>query len=228
VRPESQAAVNAHSALDGALDLVIDRFGGSAWEAEIVRARDAWSERTGRLFEDDELYEERTTSFLEWYAVERPLEREGQPPVVVAASEDPDPALRAWASSHHSLFLVKNATGPMIVLADLLAGAEFEVEERRRLHGVSAGDIMEARLVGFDGQARFGRTFLYHPAGARAAIVRQGKACMAAGGSRTDAVDLIARLKVRALRYKHVAAEKVYEMGLPATPGTGELRLPLK
>jgi hypothetical protein len=216
-----------HRVLDAALDAVIQTYGSGDWTAEVVGARDEYSERTGRVFEEDELYEARTAAFLEWYACDRPSAREGQPPVVLAlagAGDDTRDALEAWASSHRSLFVVQGMAGPSVRLLDLLGGAEVEVEEARRLHGVARGDILEARVVGFRERVRFGRTFLYHPAAAREAIVRQGLACMAGGGSRADAVDLVARLRVRALRYKHVAPEKVYEMGLPGSPATGEHR----
>lgn len=221
------ASAGEHAALDLALDGLIQRYGSGAWTDEVVRARDDYAERTGRVFEDDdELYEQRTASFLEWYAVERATDADGLAPVVLEAQKAPDDAaLAAWAASHRSLFVVLDAAGPRVELEDLLGGAHFEVEERRRLHGVGPGDILEARLLGFAGRVRFGRTFLYHPAAARGAIVRQGRACLAEGGTRADAVDLVARLRVRALRYKHVAPEKVYEMGLPGSPSTAELRL---
>ena len=49
--------------------------------------------------------------------------------------------------------------------------------------------------------------------GAREAILSHSRRVKEAGGSRADIVDFVASLRVRALRYKHVAAERVYEMG---------------
>ena len=203
--------------LEAALDRLIEAFGVGAWAEEAVRARDEYAGRTGRVFEDDELFEARTAAFLEWYAVERPVAGQGLPPAALrrreAAAEGDAEALAAWLASHRSLFSIEDQADDHVLLYDLIGGGLFEVDERRRLHGVADGDLLEARLVGWQGSVRFGRTFLYHPPGAREAILGHSRRVKEAGGTRADIVDFVASLKVRALRYKHVAAERVYEMG---------------
>jgi hypothetical protein len=201
--------------LDSALDRLIEAFGAGAWSHEVVRARDEYAARTGRVFEDDELFEARTAAFLEWYAVERPLSGAGVPPAALRRHDVPAdaPALSAWLASHRSLFAIEDQDQEGVLLQDLIGGGLFEVDERRRLHGVADGDLLEARLVGWQGKVRFGRTFLYHPAGAREAIIGHARRVKDTGGKRADIVDFVASLRVRALRYKHVAAERVYEMG---------------
>ncbi len=201
--------------LESALDRLIESFGAGAWAAEVVRAKDEYAGRTGRVFEDDELFEARTAAFLEWYAVERPLDGQGVPPAALRRRDVPGDAapLSAWLASHRSLYSIEDQGEDFVLLKDLIGGGLFEVEERRRLHGVADGDVLEARLVGWEGKISFGRTFLYHPAGARAAIIGHARRVRETGGSRADIVDFVASLRVRALRYKHVAAERVYEMG---------------
>ncbi|HVW19080.1 MAG TPA: hypothetical protein VHB30_12615, partial [Solirubrobacteraceae bacterium] len=44
--------------------------------------------------------------------------------------------------------------------------------------GVEVGDVAELRLVGVAGEVRFGRTFIYHPKSARAAIVERTRALL--------------------------------------------------
>jgi hypothetical protein len=204
--------------LDAALDLLIDRWGKGAHEPEVVRARDAYAERTGRVFQEDELYEARTTAFLEWYVLEWPFA--GGAPAVVRSIRDPLPeddeerrsAFRAWASSHRSLFLVFALDEGTVRLHDLVGGGDFAVDERRRIHGVARADIIEARLVGWRDRVRFGRTFGFHPAGARAAIEAHARRIRAEGGTRADVVDHVAALRVKVERWRHVAPERVYEV----------------
>jgi hypothetical protein len=202
--------------LDSALDELIERFGTGEYKDEVVRARAAHAERTGKVYEDDELYEARTVAFLEWYVLERPLDATGAPPVekAILESEDEDSkqAWRAWATSLHSLFLVEKIGEPVMRLRDLVGGARFEVDERRRLHGVAARDVIEARLVGWRGRVRFGRTFCFHPGATHASIVRHIRRVLGGGGTRADAVAHIASLRVRALRYKHMTPAKVYAL----------------
>jgi len=199
--------------LDAALDGLVDRFGQGRWAEATVAARARFADRTGRVFEEDEIFEARTVAFLEWYVLEDPAP-EGQTPVATALAEETDEVqaavLRALATSHRSLFAVAALDDGSVVLDDLWGGCRFAVDERRRLHGVSRGDIIEARLIGWRGRVRFGRTFAFHPAAARAAIVGHLARIRAEGGTRADAVDFIAALQVKALRWKHVEIVKVY------------------
>jgi len=194
--------------LEGALDGLIERFGQPA-EA-VAAARVLYAERTGRVYEEDEIYEARTVAFLEWFV----LEHGEPPPVLRALAEERDALLGAalWALStaHRSLFSVEALEPGKVVLDDLWGGARFEVDERRRLHGVSPGDVVEARLVGWRGRVRFGRTFSFHPSAARTAITGHLARIRREGGTRADAVDFVATLQVKALRWKHVDIAKVY------------------
>jgi hypothetical protein len=134
-------------------------------------------------------------------------------PAVVAYRRERRPAFAAWARSHRSLFSIEELLPGRVRLVDLCAGAWFDVDEPRRLIGVSPGDLVEARLVAWKGAPRFGRTFLYHPASAREAILGHVRRLRGQGAGRTAVVDFAARLKVRSLRYRHVAPERVYELG---------------
>jgi hypothetical protein len=217
--------------LDRALDSLIERFGQGVHQGEVIRAKSEYQERTGKVFEDDPIYEERTVSFLEWYVLDRPLDEAGIPPVVLALRDAAAPgaaehtqAWRALARSHLSLFEVLELEEGRVLLADLVGGARFAVAERRRFHGVASGDLVTARLIGYAGDVRFGRTFSYHPAGARAAILGHVHRIRAAGGTRADAVDYVMSLRVRCERYKHVAQERVYEAATSEFPTAGSER----
>ena len=89
---------------------------------------------------------------------------------------------RALITSQRSLFEVARDRAPDGSRSlDLLGGAVFHVDEQRALHGVEVGDVAELRLIGVGGEVRFGRTFIYHPKTARAAIVERARAMLAQG-----------------------------------------------
>jgi hypothetical protein len=184
-------------------------------------ARREYEERRGKVHQDDELWEAWSAAFTEWYVVERVAPGRALPPAVETYRElDPgDPraaVVKALVTSHRSLFEVRSmARGRIrrIELLDLLGGAELAVDEQRALHGVEVGDVAELRLIGVHGEVRFGRTFVYHPKSARAAIVDRARAMLAKGATRRDVIDQIAQLRVQVTRYRHMPAARVYELG---------------
>jgi len=204
------------SVLANALDRVI-AFAARD-EAETVKAKEEWSEKAGRVFDDDPLYEERTTAFLEWYALERELPSGKVPAERFLAEETLDDKEGAWvhalATSHRSLFEVQKVHDGVILLDDLLGGGSFAVTERRRLPGIEDNEVLEARLVAnpvTPPELLFTRAFQFHPREARVELKRQAERARKAGEPRAETLFRFLRLRLKALRYKHVTADKIYK-----------------
>jgi hypothetical protein len=182
-------------------------------------ARREYEERRGKVHQEDELWEAWSAAFVEWFVIERVAPGETLPAAVrtyraLAAAGDPRADVaRALVTSQRSLFEIRAMARGRIELLDLLGGAVFNVDEQRALHGVEVGDVAELRLVGVAGEIQFGRTFLYHPKVARAAIVERARAMLGSGSSRRDVIDHIAQLRVNVTRYRHMPVARVYELG---------------
>jgi hypothetical protein len=209
--------------LDQVIEELYARHTADAEAASVARRE--YEERRGKVHQDDELWEPWSAAFVEWYVIERVAPGATVPPAAITARELPpeDPrgaAMRALVTSQRSLFEVRGlgAGGrrggtEKIELLDLLGGAVFHVDEQRALHGVEVGDVAELRLIGLGGEVRFGRTFIYHPASARAPIVERARALLAKGASRRDVIDHVAQLRVQVTRYRHMPPARVYELG---------------
>jgi hypothetical protein len=180
---------------------------------ELVQARKEWDELTGKLFDDDPLYEERTKGFLEWYALDRrgldqrsPIER------LLADLPENDPdrdGFRLLRNTHRSLFVVKRAQEHSIELDDLLTGCLWRVYERRAPLGLVEGDVFEARLCARaekTGEVLMTRALQHHPREARQAIVD----IAAERGPREETLWRLAKLRWKAARWGHVAPERIY------------------
>jgi hypothetical protein len=219
----------APAALEAELDRLIQEHTADA--GEVVAARREYEERRGRVFEDEELWEAWSAAFVEWFLVERvaagadvPVAARSLAIARASAAAGDDLAarraslIRAYVTSHRSLFEVSALGGGRVELLDLIGGAAFAVAEPRTLHGVEVGDVAELRLIGWDGDVRFGRTFVYHPPAARAAIAGHVRALRDRGLARDAIVDHVASLRIKVDRYRHVAPAKVYELGRERTP----------
>ncbi len=210
-------------AATGLIHALIDRlasdYAQEQWRAEIAAAREDYFTRAGKVMEDDqELFEARVASFLEWYVVERPLAG-GPPPIMraleAAVREPPETrlALAHLATSSHSLFDVVAVSEHSVELEDVLGGARYLVVERRSTAGFHQGDIAEARVI-WDGlQVVFGKTFLFHPRDARDEALAAIEAAAAKGTDREEIMFQLSRLHVRWHRHGHVGAARVYRGG---------------
>jgi hypothetical protein len=207
--------------LDEVIEALYARHTADPEAASLARAE--YERRRGKVHQDDDLWEAWSAAFVEWYVIERVPPGQTLPAAVatyreLAAANDPKaPLARALVTSQRSLFEVKAMARGTIELLDLLGGAAFEVDEQRALHGVEVGDVAELRLVGVGDEVRFGRTFIYHPKVARAAIVERARAMLAKGSTRRDVIDAIAQLRVNVTRYRHMPAARVYELGARIT-----------
>jgi hypothetical protein len=186
-------------------------------EANLLRAREAWAESAGKVFHDDPLYEERTTAFLEWFALERPGDDGRVPAEHFLAEETLEDLEGKWAHAlsraHRSLFEVREVTDGHILVDDLLSGNAFAVSERRRLPGIEPGEILEARIVAnivTPPEVLFTRAFQFHPREAMVELRRQAVRARSAGEPRATTLFRLLRLRLKALRYGHVAAAKIY------------------
>jgi hypothetical protein len=200
--------------LYGVMDRLMAGFTAPELVPEVSRAREQYETRRGHVREDEELWELWSQIFVEWFALEWIGGEDPRPPaerMLGAAPEDRDaPTLRAWLRSQRALVEIVSMRPGAVRVRDLLRGGLFDVAEKRSLHGVDAGNIAEVRLVGFDGRVRFGRTFLFHPSGTRAAIEEQIAQRRAQGLSPEEILDHCALLRLRTERYRHVDPVRVY------------------
>ncbi len=202
------------------LDELIEAHSQASGPDALVAARSEYDERRGRVFEDEELWEAWTQAFLEWDVVERVAPGGTLPPagqaLEAARSTEPErrlDALRGLLTSHRSLFEVMALRAGEVELLDILGGGRFVVAEQRVMHGVGTGDVIEVRLIGFEGAVYFGRTFCFHPSGTTRAIREHAARIRAAGGDRRDVIDFCASLRIRCERYRHVAPARIYAKG---------------
>jgi hypothetical protein len=208
------------------IDKVAAEFGHGRWQGEIAAAREEYGRLCGKTFEDDgELYEQRTTSFLEWYVAERPLAEAGLPPALVALERrepvlpaEEQAALAAIVASHRSVFEATAVADASVDLTDLVGGGRFVVRERRSTAGFHKGDLLEARLFWAGQGLAFGKTFLFHPSDAAEEILGVVKAGLTEGASRAEIVGRLARVYVRWHRQREVGASRLYKEAITRPP----------
>ncbi len=212
------AELTGAALLSAAYEDVLTAISTESELSALRAARGEWDANRGRVYEDEDLWELWTQAFLEWYAVERVGSGQQYPPaarLIPAAAARMADALRAWMRSHRTLLEITAISGDQVWATDLLGGAELCILEKRTLHGVDGGEIVEVRVVAFDKDVHFGRSMCFHPQGTRDAIVALARRMMDDGSTRRDVMDFCGKLRLRSERYGHMPAIKVYETTRP-------------
>ncbi len=186
-------------------------------ESELVAARQEWDEKAGEVHDDNPLYEERASAFLEWHTLERPLVDGRVPAERFLSEERLDDLEGRWTDalihSHRSILSIDRLRPDAVRVRDLFGGAEFDVTERRKLHGVEEGDLVEARLVAdviSPPHVLFSRVLQFHPREASAEVRRIAAEDAASGKPRVETLFRLARLRLKAAHYSHVDAALIY------------------
>lgn len=205
-------------------------------KGDLLAARKEHFARCGEPHEEDRSYEVRVNGMLDHYlydfrpaggagtTLERFMEAEGP-----SLSPDELRAYRDLAANVHGLFEVRKIGGAQVRLRDVFTGADHGVTERRQVAGLEKGDLLEARLLPFDGALFFSGAFLYHPREARKHILAEVKRLRKAA-SKSHPPDVkaflatLAQMAMKLERYRNVRLESIYDFSavtLTMTPRPG-------
>ncbi|PZR16104.1 MAG: hypothetical protein DI536_07365 [Archangium gephyra] len=186
---------------------------------DLLEARAAWFQRTGEVFEEDRQIELRMSGFLEHYCCDRVAPHFGKTPArefYERALKQPDvkraAALRSLTETVHSLFEVEKISNGEVRVVSLFGRITRDVTERRHIVGLKEGDVLEARLIPFDGPFFFSPSYCFHPHEAAELIKAEAARLLAAGAVDEAAfVQDCAQRSLKVDRYRQIAVERIYD-----------------
>lgn len=202
------------------LDQLIAFGSQEARKPDLLAAKAEYLRLTGEVFEDDQLFELRMASFLDYYLYDRVSPVSGKTPAAemyaLRLSDAPPEeanAFRCFTETVHGLFEVRKLGKGVVRLRELHSGKDFDVTERRHMVGLESGDVLEARLIPFAGHLLFSSAFCFHPRVAVKPIKAEAKRRKKKEPERspTELVWECARRAVKAERYKQIAVERIYD-----------------
>ncbi len=204
-------------------------------DQDLLRAKKEHFERYGEPHEEDRSYEVRVNGMLDHYLFDFRV-RDGVGTTLELFLEAAGPSLppeeveayRALAQNVHGLFEVRKIKEGRVRLRDVFSGRDHDVTERRHVAGLEKGDLIEARLLPFDGTLLFSGAFLYHPREARKVVLAEVKRMRKTvpKGMEIDVKGFLARLSRMAMkmeRYRNVRLESIYDFSAEARSWTPRL-----
>jgi hypothetical protein len=190
-------------------------------QADVVAARAEYSAATGEVFDEDRQLELRLAGFLEFYLCDRVAPWAQSTPAqaryrqALKADTASSAAIwRAFTQTWHGLFSVLELLPGRVRLIALGSKSEVEVTERRAMHGLTVGDVLEARLIPFQGTVGFSTAWVWHPHAAAPAIIAEAERRRTGGERERDLVFDCARRALRVDRYRQIAIEKIYDFSV--------------
>jgi hypothetical protein len=99
---------------------------------------------------------------------------------------------------------------------DATTGEDFDVTERRQMHGLEIGDLFEARLVPLDRTFHFSTSFTYHPREVDRKIRREIKRRRKLGKLDVRALCWeLERMALQQERFRSVSIQAIYNFETP-------------
>jgi hypothetical protein len=197
---------------------------------DMVKGKEEYFAHTGgEVHEDDRCYEQRMQAFFNWFLFDRnqeggatPVERYLREKGAELPGKDKD-VLLGCTQSRLSLYEYRARRGILsrpragqVRVRDAITGEDFDVTERRQMHGLEIGDLFEARLVPLELTFHFSTSFTYHPREVEREIRREIKRRKKLGA--VDAPALCWELERMALqqeRFRNVSINAIYNFETP-------------
>lgn len=201
-----------------------------AHKEELLAARRDWFDRHGEPHEEDKSFETRMNGMLDYYLYDFRPPGSSDTTIEIfmretgaALTTDELAVYRVLARTVHGLFEVKKIKKGEVRLREVFTDAPYEVTERRQMLGLEKGDLLEARLLPYDGRLFFSGAFLYHPQEVRKLILTEVKRQRkeAEKGAPVEPQAFLATLSKMALkleRYRNVKVESLYDFRPEARP----------
>lgn len=205
-----------------AFDRVAQLFSRAPYASEFDAARQDYFRRTGKVFQDEPVFECRMNAFLEWYLLDRLLWDSGIPPIRLYRLKHKETLeqreidiLLGLEQGLHSLFFLTGRERNRYVIEDFRTRKKYHVSERHTLPGVHRSDILDARIVQIGEPTLFSEALWVHPSDAAPFIVKESEKKRKEGleAWRGFLLDL-AYMKLKRERFAHVPTDQIYDWGM--------------
>jgi hypothetical protein len=199
-------------------------------EQDLITGKQEYFAQTGgEVHEDDRAYEQRMQAFFNWFLFDRkqdgaatPVERYLREKGAELPGKDKD-ILLGCTQSRLSLYEYRARRGlfsrprdGQVRVRDAITGEDFDVTERRQMHGLEVGDLFEARLVPHDRTFHFSTSFTYHPREVNREIRREIKRRKKQGAVEARALCWeLERMALQHERFRNVSINAIYNFETP-------------
>jgi hypothetical protein len=204
------------------LEPIIEEFTTGEYYREVYNAKHEYFEKAGVVYEDDPEFEQRMSTFMDWYLFERDLPGVDLPPIKYYFRKNKDRfsadelgVYKDFCVTIHSVFRLRRFTWMRrgLVVTDLFSNKNHTVVDSQINQGFARGDLFEARLIPFKGGYEFSRGFCFHPVEMEPFILGEIKKVRYQDKSRqTKLILQLAAMKLKSMRFQHIDIKHIYTL----------------
>ncbi len=200
------------------LEPVVEMFSTGDYYNELFKAKQEFFERAGVVYEDDQEFENRMNTFMDWYTFDREMPGIDLPPIKYYYRQESDKLpveesqiYKDFCNTVHSIFYLSKVSGKNVYVKDLFSKKNHEVRESEINAGFMPGDIFESRLVPFKGSFEFSKGFCFHPVEMEKFIMGEiNKVKNQDKERQTKLILQLAGMKLKWTRYQHINIKHIY------------------
>ncbi len=197
--------------IEDLLNELIDYISTSGREEDAANAKERFFSDAGGLLDDENSYDTRVASFLEWYVFDRSMGGktifeefiEGLPE---GRKKELFQRLRG---NVRSIFDVRKVEAKGIHLRDLRDGRKYFAECEEDAMIFEKGNIIDARLLPCDGGYHLSRSYVFHPPEARKFIIAALREAESRGEI-NGTINTLAVMSLKVEKYRSYKVEMVY------------------
>lgn len=202
------------------LDPVIEEYTTGEYYREVFRAKEEYFEKSGVIYEDDPDYDQRMSTFMDWYLFDRDLPGVDLSPIKLFFRKNKEKLdanrfqiYQDFCETIHSIFRMRGKAffGDDLKLFDLFSKKSYTVAEPDLHQGFAKNDLFEARLIPFQNRYEFSRGFCFHPREMETFILGEIKKVRnQEKGRQTKLIIQLSAMKLKHMRYPHIGVNHIY------------------
>ena len=156
--------------LQDELNKVIEYVAGSAFSEDVYKAKKEYQKVAGDIFEDDESFDTRMATFLEWYTLDRIPDNGTKTPLLEYIEKFKDEfssetlkTYNDFTNNIYGIFIVKKIKSDHVVILNLFDIKKYKVKEKQSEIIFHKNDIFQGRIVLYQGEYLFTGNNYFHP-----------------------------------------------------------------
>ena len=184
---------------------------------EVRLAREEFHRLTGEFSDGEPWFEVRMMMFLDWYLLDRPG-CNGKTPVVQFLQENQDALtpeektrFKYLTVTLRSIFRLQSIKGQTVFLEDMIGGALWKARWTLPIVGLKPNDVLNTRIVLFNGVPTTGRSTVFHPKDAHEAIIKIIDRALSSRMPKREIVNHLDKMRLKLDRYSNVKIRHVYQ-----------------